>query len=386
MANNIEHHPHLVVTVHGIRTFGRWQERLEVLARRESASEVEFANYKYGYFSIIAFIIPFFRWLVVRKFRRELLKLCADTSRIRIDLVGHSFGTHIIAWGIAGLPSKLSLPIHTVILSGSVLRAGFPWRDLIGRRIKRVINDCGTRDSALLLSQFFVLFTGMAGRTGFSGLTGDVFRNRYSVFGHSGYFQDTHGSPTDLYMSQNWLPLLLTDERIAEFDNRDTTAVEGLITALANNIEPIKLTLYAAPFILLSWWIYGLYLKAENQRLEAERQRDLAYITQTRFFADLARQKIKSDAVTAALIAIEGMPDASSGIFRPFVLDAERQLYDAIVSQRETFVLQGSAAAGEVQYLGGQRILGRFKDGSIRVWENVNDKPHLLLLSCTRFG
>jgi hypothetical protein len=38
--------------------------------------EIEFVNYKFGYFSIIAFIIPIFRWLVVRKFRNELIKLC----------------------------------------------------------------------------------------------------------------------------------------------------------------------------------------------------------------------------------------------------------------------------------------------------------------------
>src|ERR1700730_5036733 len=176
----------LIVTVHGIRTFGRWQERLERLVKDESNfNDIEFINYKYGWFSVGAFIIPFFRWLVVRQFRNELIKLCADIPRSRIDLVGHSFGTHVIAWGIVGLPPKAELSIHSVILSGSVLRAGFAWRDLIGARVKRVINDCGTRDTILLLSQFCVLFTGMAGRSGFSGATSDVFRNRFSIFGHS---------------------------------------------------------------------------------------------------------------------------------------------------------------------------------------------------------
>ncbi len=378
MPNDGDHHPHLVVTVHGIRTFGQWQERLEALVRGEANAEIEFANYKYGYFSVIAFIVPFFRWLVVRRFRVELIKLCTDARRTRIDLVGHSFGTHIIAWAVAGLPPTVTPPIHTIILSGSVLRAGFPWRDLIKRKTKRVVNDCGTRDAILLLSQFFVLFTGMAGRTGFSGLTGEVFRNRYSVFGHGGYFEDNQGRPSDSYMKENWLPLLICDERIPEFDHREASAIEGLVTALANNSEPIKLCLYAAPFIALSWWIYGLYLNAESQRLEAERQRDLAYTTESRFFADLARQRIDTDAVTAALIAIEGLPDPSSGISRPFVVAAERQLYDAIQSQRETYLLRGPTSARRVQNLGNRRILGTFEDDSVRVWSLTEPRPRLL--------
>jgi len=163
---------HLIVTVHGIRTFGQWQERLEKMTiTKVNQENIEFVNYKFGYFSLVAFIIPLFRWLVVRRFRRELLKLCSTRPRLRVDLIGHSFGTHIIAWAVAGLPKESKIFIHTIILSGSVLRAGFHWRDLLGTRVARVINDCGTKDAVLLLSQFFVLFTGMAGRTGFSGAT-----------------------------------------------------------------------------------------------------------------------------------------------------------------------------------------------------------------------
>jgi hypothetical protein len=40
------------------------------MRRREPA--VGFKNYSYGYFSVIAFIIPIFRWLAVRSFRRRL--------------------------------------------------------------------------------------------------------------------------------------------------------------------------------------------------------------------------------------------------------------------------------------------------------------------------
>ena len=359
MSNDSVDRPHLIVTVHGIRTFGQWQERLEKLVRAR-CSGVEFVNYKYGYFSIIGFIVPFFRWLITRRFRNELIRLCEGGRRPRIDLVGHSFGTHMIAWGISRLPTKCDLTINTVILSGSVLRAGFPWRELIGKRVKRVVNDCGTRDFVLLLSQFLVLFTGMAGRTGFSGSTGNVFRNRYSVFGHSGYFQDARRKSTDLYMERYWVPLLLSDQSIEDLDDRQSSPFEGFVTWLADNAEPIKLMVYATPFVALTWWISGLYINAEQGRLEAERQRDLAYATESRFFAALAEQTAPSDPITAALIAIEGLPDKSSGKKRPFVVKAESQLYDAFASKREL-----------------QLILLSQKVAVRRPLESVNDRDSL---------
>lgn len=263
---------HLIVTVHGIRTFGQWQERLEKLVGNSGpqAADVDFINYKYGYFSVLGFIIPIFRWLVVKRFRENLVELCSDRRWDRIDLVGHSFGTHVIAWALAGLPIESRIQVHTVILSGSVLRGDFPWQDLLRRRVRRVVNDCGTQDGILLLSQFAVLFTGMAGRTGFSGATSKVLRNRYSAFGHSGYFLDSCGRPSDEYMRAEWLPLLQEEGEIRDFDCRTAGALEGFVTFLANNAEPIKICLYVAPFALLSSWIYGLYVDANHQRLLAE--------------------------------------------------------------------------------------------------------------------
>jgi hypothetical protein len=89
----MQRRPHLIVTVHGIRTFGHQQERLEALVKAApNATAIDFYNYKYGYFSVLGFLIPPLRWLVVRQFRNELRDLTARTSYDRIDLVGHSFG------------------------------------------------------------------------------------------------------------------------------------------------------------------------------------------------------------------------------------------------------------------------------------------------------
>jgi pimeloyl-ACP methyl ester carboxylesterase len=117
----------LVVTVHGIRTFGNWQERLEsLLVRNDVEANSTNINYKFGYFSVIAFLVPLFRWLVVRRFRRFLVLIVESNTWDRIDLVGHSFGTHVIAWALYGIPAAKRPKIHTLIFAGSVLKSSFP--------------------------------------------------------------------------------------------------------------------------------------------------------------------------------------------------------------------------------------------------------------------
>lgn len=93
---------HVVVTVHGIRTYGKLQELLEQLIRNADP-DIEFIAYKYGYVSVIAFMIPLLRLLVTRRFRQDLVRVHDSHPEARIDLVGHSFGTHLIAWSLVHL-------------------------------------------------------------------------------------------------------------------------------------------------------------------------------------------------------------------------------------------------------------------------------------------
>lgn len=260
---------HLVLTVHGIRTFGQWQERLEKRLKAEDPF-IEVFSYKYGYFSVLAFMIPFLRWLVTRRFRQDMLREIEKAQWARIDIVAHSFGTHLVAWGLYGIEPDKRPTIHTIILAGSVLKAGFPWRDRLGSSVVRVLNECGIDDSILLLNQLTVLFTGIAGREGFSCMTGDAFRNRFFEFGHSGYFQ-TGGKSDDTFMREKWLSLLTTEEQTPIFaDPRPASTIRGFMTFLFNNAEPIKLLFLVMPLVLGILWVYqqrqGASLLSRNHR------------------------------------------------------------------------------------------------------------------------
>lgn len=243
----------LIVTVHGIRTFGGWQEKLEELIYAEAKLKslpVIVVNHKFNYFSIFSFIIPIFRWIAVRQFLAELTHHISLTNWTRVDIIGHSFGTYMIGWALKRMPEELNPRIHTVILAGSVLKEDFLWRDLLGTRLLRIINDCGARDNILLLSHFGVLGTGMAGRVGFKGGTSQVFRNRFSLFGHSGYFLTAGKLPSYDYMRRRWIPILFSDEPAEHFDEREAGAYEGIIAWLAPKAKPFKLLLYLAPILI----------------------------------------------------------------------------------------------------------------------------------------
>lgn len=81
---------------------------------------------------------------------------------------------------------------------------------------------------------------------------------------------------------------------------------------------------------------------AEEQKSIAERERDQAFVVQSRFLADTANRLTENhDAVSGGLVAIEGLPDPTRGRRRPYVSDPELALYKAFVSAREMTIYGG---------------------------------------------
>jgi Leucine-rich repeat (LRR) protein len=235
--------------VHGIRTFGGWQERLEMILRRRTGAERQLTvvNYKFGYFSALAFLSVVLRWYAVRRFRAELLAL-TRAPWDRIDLVAHSFGTFLAAKSLAARSSS-HVHIDNLILAGSVLPDYFRWSRIVPDRVASVVNECGDKDNVLLLSQALPLL-GMAGRTGFRGMTGNHLRNRYFSFGHGGYFLD-RGKPCDDFMRENWVPIILEGREAPPVDQRSPGGLTGVKAFLLNNSRPIKLVTYILLIALL---------------------------------------------------------------------------------------------------------------------------------------
>ena len=204
---------HVIITVHGINTFGDWQKRLETIVKDED-NRLEVISYNYGVFGFISFLLPPTRLMARQRFQKWLREQHLGLETVeRVDFVGHSFGTHIIGHTIAKLTrskSPILKKVNTIILAGSVLKSDFRWWDRLLREYPgiRVVNECGWRDVALIASQLVCVGTGMAGKVGFHGGISRRFRNHFHTFGHGGYFQSADGQSSDDFMRERWLPLL----------------------------------------------------------------------------------------------------------------------------------------------------------------------------------
>src|SRR5437763_16021115 len=92
--------PHFVLTLHGIRTHGHWQNRLGALLR-DAGSAAKVRHFKYGVFPVTSYAAPFLRWVNVLRFRRYLERLARANPGARIDIVANSFGTYIVGRTLA---------------------------------------------------------------------------------------------------------------------------------------------------------------------------------------------------------------------------------------------------------------------------------------------
>lgn len=203
-----------LLTVHGIRTFGEWQTRLKRLVSSQTGN-IDFQTYRYGYFPVLAFLIPYLRNREVNRFKQHLKSLIEDTPDRDIVIFSHSFGTYIVAQALKKIEADGNRPpVRMLVMSGSVLRARFDWSFSKSFGNFRIVNDCGTSDFILWLSDAFAPLLGKAGKTGFHGFNNEKFLNRFFNGGHDLYFQG------DDFMKRYWLPLLDLDRPVTEVDQR----------------------------------------------------------------------------------------------------------------------------------------------------------------------
>lgn len=238
------------LSVHGIRTRGEWQQKLKKIVE-SNTDNVSFESYKYGYFTIISFMIPFMRQFKVNDFYKKLKNLNNQDKELFIFC--HSFGSYIVVNAISRLlKHNIKINIKMLVLSGSVLPSNYDFTKIVTLTDMKVINDCGCDDNVLLLSEGFVPNTGMAGRVGFYGLNNDRFINRFFNGGHSHYF-----SENGAFMEKYWLPLFGCNSNIEVIDQRnDRIIISGFVEKILSIFGIIKETVYVFIIIYIFYYFF----------------------------------------------------------------------------------------------------------------------------------
>ena len=137
----------------------------------------------------------------------------------------------------------------------------------------------------------------------------------------------------------------------------------------------------------LAYWQRGIAIEQRGialaNEVRAKEQRDQALLTQSRFLADVANQRLAADdAGTAALLAVDALPEPDGGIDRPYAPEAEAALFSARPRVREMGVLwvPGVAAFSAVFSPDGRTILAGFADAEARIWDAQSGKVILTLV------
>jgi CheY-like chemotaxis protein len=227
-------------TIHGIRSRGEWQQSLKRLIQ-QNVENVEFGTYKYGYFSLLGFLLPFLRWPVINRFSKDLKEVVELNQDKRVIFFSHSFGTFILIKALEKLVKKKKYEnICTIVLSGSVLSRNHNFKKIQQQTNAKIVNDCGASDYILSLSEALVPYAGMAGKVGFKGNNDSSFVNRIFEGSHTHYFDSEKK-----FMTTYWLPLFSENYELELVDRRKDSFLRlGLLDKFASFLGQIKEVVY----------------------------------------------------------------------------------------------------------------------------------------------
>jgi WD40 repeat protein len=365
---------HLILTVHGIRTYGPWQERLENTLTQAAASQpnriqLDIRHYRYGFFTVFSFLIPWLRNLAVKQFRSHLSSVFEDGEFDRIDIIGHSFGTFLAIEGLSGLDRSNNVHVHTVILSGSVLSPDYDLSHLIGpgRRIGRVINDCGTRDGVLLLT-LLIIGVGMGGRLGLHGFQSRLLTNRYFEFGHSGYFS------SDEFVQRWWLPLLLDDKLVEIGPPRREPPPLGdrFWRTLGENGAATTALFYGLLITLIVGSIGFFWREAEQQRFAALQQHARGQASLAQRLFDIGKSDEAMKELTEAVALTKGyslqqyFPELLSALR---TINAEFDVVARLKHRNDNNVVDATFDST------GRRLVTASWDGTAQLYQTTDSAP-----------
>ena len=188
----------VVITVHGIKTRGKWQMDLAPVLANAGFIPVPL---DYGNFLGLQLLLPSSRRKKVDWFRDEYRRVCAEEGVTRPSIVVHSFGTYLVA---RAMQIYDPLKFDRVIFCGSIVRREYPWTDRFERdQVRAVLNDFGRMDFWAGIVAWVVNDAGDSGRNGFNDTAGGkVEQIDHPEFRHGDYF--FRGN-----YEESWTPFLL---------------------------------------------------------------------------------------------------------------------------------------------------------------------------------
>lgn len=200
----------VLITLHGIRTYGKWQKSFNKVLNENTSNFVHYTM-NYGFVGFFSVYFPFLRGVILQKAIKDIEQIIHENSNKDIHIIAHSFGTYIIIKFL--MSRQLNKKIKTLILAASILPRSFFKKVDLTCNVERMINDCGNKDHMLFLNNLLSVKFGDSGRIGFNIPNNLQMCNRYFKGSHKLYFSNE-------FYKKFWLPYLISDISIKTVDQR----------------------------------------------------------------------------------------------------------------------------------------------------------------------
>ena len=235
----------LVILVHGIRDFARWQATIADTLKK-AGFDVEPTNY--GRMNLLEFLvpIPYFRKRAVARVWDQIQYAQSLHPGAELSILAHSFGTYIVAH----ILQNKSLRADKIIFCGSVLPFDFPFKNINDRFDAPVLNEVGTADVWPAVAESVTTGYGSAGTYGFR--TPGV-KDRFHNGARHGYFLSRE------FCAKFWIPFLRSEPDVLPGDLPPEDP-PGWVQLLS--IVKLKYVMVLILLILLVWAFGGQYAKA----------------------------------------------------------------------------------------------------------------------------
>ena len=187
----------VVISIHGIRTTGRWQKELNDVLISAGFRHVPL---DFGFFSALSLLMPWSRSRKVEWFHRTYSEKFSGGDR-KPSVIAHSFGSYIVTRAMLKYDD---IRFERVILCGSIVSRSYPWRAVLLARDQAdaVLNEAGGRDMWAAIVEWVVSDAGASGVSGFEDTAdGRLVQLIHERHAHSDYFYR-------LNYERRWLPFL----------------------------------------------------------------------------------------------------------------------------------------------------------------------------------
>lgn len=309
----------VVLSLHGIRTRGKWQKDLTRVL-----NEAGFVHepLDFGFFHALSLLNPRSRRKRVDWFLEQYTATIGGL-KARPSIIAHSFGAYLVA---RTLQIYKQVKFDKVILCGSIVRRDFPWSKIIERnQVSQVLHDYGKLDVWAKLVEWVVSDAGQSGLHGFSDLAnGRVVEQCHPEFRHSDYF-------FKLNYKGNWIPFLNGTHQAENID---------LTPAPPSWRYRIAATLVAA-FVIAGFSYAWRYFNADSPDPTVETPSAVILPVPAGFIStessevspgkseitpnsSQAKVNVKSDATCSLQVNGKGAGDLESGVSKVLVVESNQ--------------------------------------------------------------